>query len=441
MQGYTSESQRIGNLYKLHKNLSTICAKMHTRGFYFIEENRRYLEFCLQQEIHESIANWRNIVGIPETVPCTPSTMRAVLFDRHRKTNVPCENMCDPVNTPDWTNPAKETISIKKSPLLRLLVSPQATTRVIAITEAWWKFKKAEKKLGYVQSEDMIADINWQDNRIRPPWNSCGTDTGRFTGSYIMTMPKDLRNMMGPAPGKAMVHADKKQLEIRVMAVVANDRRLQSIIKSGKDLYTAEAINYFNLDPNTTRKTIKEELRQGAKIVRLARQYWAQEKTCFSQAIAQDRKMTITKMQALIRLFDTTYSDTVAYWHAEKKLVALKGYSEDRYAGRRRVYPRMPDDSEIVNWPIQATASAIMNAELVLLDLLLLQRFGERAYLIGQLHDAVDVECDEDIVDAVKATILEVMDRNYTINGIDFNFGVDLKAAYHSQGDTWAKLA
>lgn len=438
---YANEAQRIGNLYTLHKNLSTICAKMHSRGFYFIEENRRYLEYCLQQEILESIEAWRAIVGIPDTIPATPSTMRAILFDRHRKSSIPCENMADPVNTPDWTNPAKETISIKKSPLLRLLVSPQATKRVIDIVEAWWKFKKAEKKLGYVQSKDMIANTNYDDMRNRPPWNSCGTDTGRFTGSYIMTMPKDLRNMMGPAPGKALVHADKKQLEIRIMAVVANDRKLQSIIASGKDLYTMEAIEYFNLDPNTTKKTIKGELRQAAKIVRLARQYWAQEKTCFSQAIAQDRRMTITKMQSLIKLFDKTYCDTVSYWHAEKALVAKQGYSEDRYHGRRRVYPRMPDDSEIVNWPIQATAAAIMNDELIQLDAVLSSRFGSRAYLVGQLHDAVDVECDEDIVDAVIATVKEIMHRNYVINGIDFNFGVDLKVAYHSEGDTWAAVA
>lgn len=441
MPSYKTEQERIGNLYTLHKKLSTICAKMHNRGFYFIEENRRFLEYCLQQEIAESIAGWRNIVGVPDTIPATPSSMRAVLFNRHRKVGIPCENMADPVNTPDWTNPAKETISIKKSPLLRLIVSPQATPRTIAITEAWWKFKKAEKKLGYVQSKDMLENTNWQDSRNRPPWNSCGTDTGRFTGSYIMTMPKDLRNMMGPAPGKVLVHADKKQLEIRIMAVVANDRKLQSIIKSGKDLYTMEAIEYFDLDPNTTKKTIKGELRQAAKITRLARQYWAQEKTCYSQAIAQDRRMTITKMQALIKKFDKTYCDTVAYWHAEKALVARMGYSEDRYAGRRRVYPRMPDDSEIVNWPIQSTAAAIMNEELILLDLLLEQRFGNRAYLVGQLHDAVDVECDEDLVDAVKTTVMEVMDRNYVINGIDFNFGVDLKVAYHSQGDTWAAVA
>ncbi len=440
MQKYETESQRIGNLYTLHKNLSTVCAKMHTKGFHFIEENRRYLEYCLQQEIHESIADWRNIVGIPESIPATPSTMRAILFDRHRKQSIPCENMSDPVNTPDWTNPAKETISIKKSPLLRLLVSPQANKRTIDIVEAWWKFKKAEKKLGYVQSKDMLENTNWDDSRNRPPWNSCGTDTGRFTGSYIMTMPKDLRNMFGPAPGKALIHVDKKQLEIRMMAVIANDIKLQAIIKSGKDLYTMEAIEYFNLDPNTTKKTIKGELRQAAKIVRLARQYWAQEKTCFSQAIAQDRRMTITKMQGLIRLFDKTYSDTVLYWHAEKALVGRTGYSEDRYHGRRRVYPRMPDDSEIVNWPIQATAAAIMNDELVQLD----SRLDDCAYdtyLIGQLHDAFDVECNEYDVDAVKKIILEVTDRNYVINGIDFNFGVDLKVAYHSRGDTWAAVA
>lgn len=431
-----SELARVNRLYDLHKELSTICADMNTRGFYFREDNRQMMEVLLKQQIQEAIDNWRAVLKLPDTVPCTPSSMRASLFTRHAKAGIECSDMPDPVNVPDWTNPAKEMISIKKQPLLRLIVSPHATPEVIAKVEAWWKFKKAEKKLGFVQSKDMLADVNWEDSRIRPPWNSCGTDTGRFSAGYMLTIPQDCRCMFGPSPYRVLVHADKKQLEIRVMACVAADTTLQNIILSGKDLYEEEARLYYNIPPN---EKVKKPVRQSAKIGRLARQYGAQEKTCLSQAIAQDRTMTISRMRAIIAKFDATYHRTVSYWDEETKRVALAGYSESRLLQRRRVYPRMPDLSEIANWPIQATASDIMNQEFIELYYRL-KRECPTAYLVGQFHDAVDVECDENDVDKVSAIVMEIMHRNWTVNGIDFPFGIDLKVAYHSRGDTWADV-
>lgn len=435
----------------MHKKLSTICAKMHTYGMNFIEENRGCLETFARQEMAEAIEKWRKVSGLPPDAPHTPTVMRALLFRRHAKPGIPCLEMPDPVNIPDWTNPAKEVISIKKSPLLRLLVSPMATPEVIRIVEAWWKFKKAEKRVGFLCSKDMLADVNLEDNKIRPPWNSCGTDTGRFAGSYIMTIPQDLRYMFGPAKGRAWVHADKKQLEIRVMAVVAPDRVLQQkIIKSdqeivipGKeakwDLYRQEARDYFNIKPE---EEVKKQLRQGAKIIRLARQYAAEEKACFSQAIAQDRTITISRIRTLMSLFDKTYSDTVNYWKEESKRVAACGYSESRIMRRRRYYPRLPDLSEIANWPIQATASDIMNNEFIELDKRLTEECKD-SHIITQLHDAVDVDCPEEELDKVQKIVTEVMDKDWTVNDIKFHFGIDLKVAIHSKtwrGDTWAAL-
>lgn len=438
-----TETERITNLYEMHKKLSTICGKMHTRGMHFIEENRACLEYMAREEMEEAIIKWKAVSGLPSDSKHTPAVMRALLFSRHAKSGIPCHEMPDPISIPDWTNPAKETVSVKKAPLLRLIVSPMATPEVVKIVDAWWKFKKAEKKVGFLTSKKMIADINIEDGVIRPPWNSCGTDTGRFSGSYIMTIPQDLRYMFGPAPGRAWIHVDKKQLEIRVMACVANDRVLQDIIKSGLDLYTEEAKRYFSLPPETTDKTIKRSLRQGAKIIRLSRQYAAEEKACLNQALNMDRTITISRIRTLMKLFDETYKDTVIYWGTETKRVAAAGYSESRIMRRRRFYPRMPDLSEIANWPIQATASDIMNTEYIQLDERLTAESHLDAHIITQLHDAVDVDCPEENIDKVIPIMKEIHDRNWVVNDVDFNFGVDLKVATHSQswkGDTWAAL-
>jgi DNA polymerase-1 len=246
--------------------------------------------------------------------------------------------------------------------------------------------------------------------------------------------------MFGAAPGRRIVHADKKQMEIRVMACVANDEVLQKRILSGNDLYETEARGYYNIPEG---EKVKKSLRQGAKIGRLARQYGAQEKACFSQAIAADRTMTISRIRSIITLFDKTYWRTVQYWKEETERVAKNGYSESRLLHRRRVYPRMPDLAEIANWPIQATASDIANQEIIELDRRLEQECPD-AFLINHVYDSFDVDCDEDEVDKVTAIMREVSHRNYVINCIDFPFGIDLKVtASHNEawkGDTWASV-
>ena len=439
----SAETQRVQRLYELHKQLSTVTAKMNSRGFYFIEENRACMESMLHQEMEESIAHLRNVVGFGDNVPCTPTSMRAAIFSRHKRANIPCLNMPDPVNIPDFTNPTKECISIKKSPLLRLIVSPHATPECIRIVDAWWHFKKTEKRLGFVQSEDLLHSIDPEDNRCRAGFNSCGTDTGRFTCSVpnLFQIPEILRYMFGVDVGRRLVHADKKQMEIRVMACVADDKVLQERILSGKDLYETEARGYYNIPDDAP---VRKQLRQGAKIGRLARQYGAQEKACFSQAIAADRTMTISRIRAIITLFDRTYHRTVSYWKEETERVAKQGYSESRLLGRRRHYPRMPDLAEIANWPIQATASDIANQEIIELDARL-DRECPDAFLINHVYDSFDVDCPEDKVDQVTKIMREVSHRNYTINGIDFPFGIDLKVTSNQtleawKGDTWASV-
>ena len=66
--------------------------------------------------------------------------------------------------------------------------------------------------------------------------------------------------------------------------------------------------------------------------------------------------------------FDKRYYRTVAYWHEEMQRVQECGYSEDRLHGRRRTYPMPPELSETVNYPIQATAAAMMKDEILALD-------------------------------------------------------------------------
>lgn len=422
-------------LYEQHKRLAELTARMHTRGIFVHDENRRFMWVLLEQSLLEKKALLQQLVG-KEDFPCTDSSMRALIYKRHAKDGIKCFNLPDPYDKNMWTNEHKETISVDENALISLLVGGLCPQELVPIIEQWWVYQGEKKRLGYVKSK-LLDEATGPDGRLRPGWNSCGTDTGRFSCSSpnVMNIEQLLRAMLTPAPGNALVHADKKQLEIRVMEAVAADNVLYDAINSG-DLYTAEARDYFNIEQG---QPVKGGARKSAKIIRLARQYGAGLATCYGQALRMDRTFTLSRTKLLIGKFDKRYYRTVAYWTEEMARVRELGYSESRISGRRRTYPYEPELSEVVNYPVQSTAADIMNEEILVLDEKL-QRYVPQAFLITQLHDAVDVECPERLTGQVERIIDDVMDREVTINGRKRHFGIDRKTAYASQGDTWASV-
>ncbi len=424
--------ERIARLYDMHKRLSQLTARMHTRGIWVHQPWRAFMHQCMIHSIEEKEVILRKLVG-SEDFPCTDHAMRALIYERHQQDGIPCFKLPDPYDKKMYTNELLETISVDEASLLQLIVGGACPSALLPIVEAYWDLQGEKKRLGYIKSE-LFDQALGPDGRLRPGWNSCGTDTGRFSCSEpnVMNIEQLLRHMLAPAPGMAIVHGDKKQLEIRVMAVVAGDQLLQEAIDTG-DLYSAEARGYFNIPDS---EPVKKSARQSAKIIRLARQYGAGLKTCYAQALRMDRTFTLSRTQLLMASFDRRYYATVKYWHEEMQRVYEAGYSESRLLGRRRTYPMPPELSETVNYPIQATAADMMNMEILTLDERLRQDCPS-AHIIIQLHDAVDVECPEADVPKVERIMDEVMHREWTFCGVTRMFGIDRKATYHSKGGTW----
>ena len=427
--------ERVNTLYQTHKKLSLIAANMHTRGVYVNKPWRNFMGHCVTQSIEEKKEALRTLVG-QEDFPCTDHSMRALIYKRHEKDGIKCFGLPDPYDKKMYTNEFLETISVDEGSLLQLMVGGACPPELMPIIEAYWNLQGEKKRLGYIQS-DLIDKAIGPDGCLRAGWNSCGTDTGRFSCSApnVMNIEQLLRHMLAPKPGYAIVHADKRQLEIRVMQAVAADMMLLDAINSG-DLYSAEARTYFNIPPE---EKVKKDARQSAKIIRLGRQYGAGVKTVYAQALRMDRTFTLSRTQLLVAAFDKRYYRTVQYWHEEMERVRSCGYSESRLMGRRRTYPRPPELSETVNYPIQATAADMMNLELIALDERL-RADCPSAHIIIQLHDAIDVECPEEDVPLVERIIDEVMDREWSICGVTRMFGIERKTTYASQEGTWADV-
>lgn len=441
-----SGDTRVAELYRVHKELSRIASEMHTTGLYI---NKEWLGACrvwCAQAVEEKAERVKAAVGDSD-FKTTPHGLRALMFERHRKDGIRCFGLPDPKDKKLFTDESRSTISVSEDALTLLAATVELPPELLKILARWRAYQKEKKRLGYLES-NLLEEATGPDGRLRPGWNSCGTDTMRFAcrSPNVMNVEQILRCIIGPAPGNCMVHVDKRQLEIRVMGVVAKDKVLMGAIDSGDagglDVYSAEACDYFNLDPtkfDPDKNKNDKAVRKSAKIIRLARQYGAQQQTVFLQALLQDPSFTFEAARMLTSKFDKRYHGTVAYWKEEHEGATTRGYSAGRILDGRRYYPSPPELSEAVNYPIQRTAAEMMNIELIELDRRLKAEVPE-ARIVAQLHDAVDVEAPERLESRVSKIMEDVMNREWTFCGMTRKFPIELKVARHSEGGTWADL-
>lgn len=429
----------VKRLYDVHKQLSIICAKMHTVGIPFSLKNRAWMEQMTTQAVAERKETLVKLASSDGFIP-TANGMRSLLFERHKKPGLKNFGLPDPTDKNLWTNEKADAISVKENSLLMWMASGDMPEELFPIIEAWWEVQGEVKRLGYLKS-NLLLEALGRDGRLRPGWNSCGTDTMRLScrEPNVMNVEDILRFMMVPEPGWCFVHADKSQLELRVMEAVTNDTMLKKALDTG-DVYSFDARIWFNLAPDFDVKKLAPKIRKASKIIHLGRQYRAGLKAVFAQALRQDRTFSFERVRTLVAQFDELFYGTVDYWERETEFVEKNGYSYGRIIGGRHYYPAMPEPSEIANKPIQRTAAEMMNLEMIELDGRLSAEVPQ-ANIIIQLHDAFDVYCREKDVPKVTDIMTKVMNREWTIEGRTREFPVEFKYAYGSQQQTWADVA
>jgi len=431
---------QVVRLYQVHRDLSCIAAEMHQTGLHMRQDMRFFLVRCLDQEIAEKSRIFLDMVG-QDAMRCTHNDMRALIYRRHRKAGIKSFDLPDPIDKNMYTNDTLDTISVDQASLLLLLVGGGCPPELIRIIDAFWEVETAKKRRSYLAS-DLLDQATGPDGRLRPGWNSCGTDTMRFSCSEpnVMNIEQILRHILGPEEGMVWVHADKSQLELRVMEVVADDPVLHKALQTG-DVYSFDARQWFGIPDEVDVKKMKPKARKSAKIIHLARQYRASLKAVYGQALMEDRTFTFDAARLLTSRFDATYTGTVQYWEDELEGAYERGYSEGRILGGRHFYPAPPEPSEAANKPIQRTAAEMMNLELIELHSRL-RTECPGAKVIIQLHDAFDVECPEKYEAKVSRIMTEVMSRNWTICGRTRPFPIEMKVARRREEpfSTWAEV-
>ncbi len=190
--------------------------------------------------------------------------------------------------------------------------------------------------------------------------------TGRLSSANpnLQNIPRDsrIRNMFIPSPGHKFVTCDLSQAELRILAMVSGDTKMQSAFLSGHDFHTYTACSMFKIDIKEFDKEIPAhaKARQVSKNINFGIAY-----QMGAASLADDLDIPIEEAQAFINKFYSTYTGVKDWVDGTMAFAKKYGYVETVH-GRRRYLPQVHSSNEerraralrqAVNTPIQGTAS------------------------------------------------------------------------------------
>jgi len=268
---------------------------------------------------------------------------------------------------------------------------------------------------------DGLLKVIGPDGRIRTSFQMTVTATGRLSSTEpnLQNIPtrtelgSELRRMFVPRPGCVLVDADYSQIELRLLAHIANDETMQRAFLAGEDIHTVTASQAFGVPM----AEVTRELRSHAKAVNFGIVYGI---SAFS--LAQDIGVTRAEAQRYIDGYLARFSGVRRYMTEIVEQAKANGWVET-LMHRRRALPELTasnfatrsfGERVALNMPIQGTAADVIKLAMVRVDARL-AREGLRAQLILQVHDELIVECPEEEAARVAALLTEEMERVVTL--------------------------
>ena len=270
-------------------------------------------------------------------------------------------------------------------------------------------------KLQATYAEGLLKVVG-PDGRVRTTFQNTVTATGRLssTDPNLQNIPvrtdlgAEIRKMFVPASGCVFVDADYSQIELRVLAHMADDKAMQTAFNSGEDIHRVTASQVFGVPL----EEVTPQMRRSAKAVNFGIVYGISE---FS--LAEDVGVSRAEAKIYIDSYLQRYHGVRDFMAAVVEQGTAQGYVATLY-GRRRYLPELKDSKYLVreaakrmamNTPIQGTAADIIKIAMLRVDRAL-KAAGLAAKLVLQVHDELIVECPETEAETVQTLITREME-------------------------------
>lgn len=255
-------------------------------------------------------------------------------------------------------------------------------------------------KLKSTYCEGLLKVIG-EDGRIHSCFNQTETRTGRISSTEpnLQNIPvrqelgREMRKFFKAADGNLLVDADYSQIELRVLADIANDQAMIDAFNKDTDIHTVTASQVFHMPE----KLVTPLMRSRAKAVNFGIVYGI---GAFS--LSKDIGVTRAEADRYIKDYLHLYAGVDRYMKEVVEQAKKDGYVKTLFA-RRRYLPELASSNGMLrafgervarNMPIQGTAADIIKIAMIRVYHRLKDE-NMQAKLILQVHDELIVEAPE----------------------------------------------
>ena len=302
---------------------------------------------------------------------------------------------------------------------------------------------RQKSKIKNTYLDKIIPQLD-RDSRLRTGFNLHGTTSGRLSSSGKLNMqqlPRDNPTVKGcikAAPGHKIVAMDLTTAEVYVAAILANDKALMDVFRSGGNFHSTIAHKVFRLPCELEDVAeLYPDKRQAAKAVTFGIMYGAGPAK-ISDQVTKDSGKYFSKQEAqeVISDYFRAFHKLKAWIDDNQKFIEQNGFIYSFFGRKRRLPNVESTDAAIrshsvrsgLNFLVQSAASDINLLGAIDMGAYIKAK-GMKARIFALVHDSILAEVPEDEIEHYNEKLLQFvqMDRGLTIPGapVGCDFEID----------------
>jgi len=298
-------------------------------------------------------------------------------------------------------------------------------------------------KLKNTYSDALQDHINIKTKRVHTSFLLAATNTGRLASSdpNLQNIPikseegREIRKAFIAEKNNILISADYNQIEMRILADMADVKELKKAFKNGEDIHSLTASQVFNVPINK----VNEDLRRKAKTINFGIIYGITQ-------YGLSKQISVSNQEALdfINSYFKKFPEIKDYMNTTVNSCRKKGFVTNIFG--RRIHLRGINDKNFsvrsfqeraaINAPIQGSAADIIRLAMIKINKLIKNDKKMQTKMLLQIHDELIFECLEKDKAYIKKTIKEAM---ISISSSDYHmFSIPLEVNVNS-GYNWGE--
>ena len=291
-------------------------------------------------------------------------------------------------------------------------------------------------KLKNTYTDALQDHISLKTKRVHTSFLLAATNTGRLASSdpNLQNIPiksedgREIRKAFVAEKGNILISADYNQIEMRILADIADVKELKKAFKNNEDIHSLTASQVFNIPVNK----VNDNLRRKAKAINFGIIYGI---TQYGLA----KQISVSNQEALdfINSYFKRFPEIKDYMSTTIKSCRTKGYVSNIFG--RRIHLKGINDKNFsirsfqeraaINAPIQGSAADIIRLAMIKLDQLIDTDKKFKTKMLLQIHDELIFECSKNNKDYVekiiRATMASISSSDYHMFSIPLNVSIN----------------